>query len=132
MDSTLPTPAEHRTANRRVGAAALAAFVALLVLAVARGPAQASPVSTPQGLPGSAPQQQQGDDDDGFRGRRGGGGGFGGPGGGPPGVDPGAGGFGGGQTAPDPGTGGGFDDGGSDGGQTPAPSAPSTNGGTTT
>jgi hypothetical protein len=115
MNSTPPTPAERRTANRRVGAAALAAFIALLVLAAARGPAEATPNSAPATIPGLP---QQGDDNGGggFRERRGGGGpdrGFGAPGGPPNG-------------------GGGVPDG-SGGQAAPAPStpAPSTGGGTT-
>ena len=105
MNSTFPTPAERRSAHRRVGAAALAAFIALLVLAAARGPAEAVPNSAPATIPGLP---QQGDDNGGgrFRERRGGGGpdrGFGGPGS-PPngggGVPDGSGG----QTAPAPST----------------------------
>ena len=129
MDSTLPTPAERRIANRRVGAAALAAFVALLVLAAARGPAEAAPTSAPATIPGLP---QPGDDNGGggFRERRGGGGpggGFGGPGGSPNG----GGGFdGGGQTVP-PSGGGPDGSGGQSRSGTERP-APSTDGGTAT
>lgn len=103
MDSTPSAPAERRSAHRRVGAAAIAAFLALLLLAAVRGPAEAAPTSTPATTPnlpgGAAPQ-----DDDGFRGRRDG---FGGPRGGGGGGrgDGDGGGFGGpggGQTAPAP------------------------------
>lgn len=99
MDSTLPAPAERRSAHRRVGAAAIAAFLALLLFAAVRGPAEAAPSSTPATTPslpgGAAPQ-----DDDGFRGRRDG---FGGPrGGGGRGDGGGFGAPGGGQTAPAP------------------------------
>jgi uncharacterized membrane protein YgcG len=107
MDST--TSAAHR----RVGAAAVLAFLALLLLGVARNSAQADPVlpaATPAAAPTVQPQQQvppfarpRDHDGDGFghRGDGDGGGGFGG--GGMPG---GGGSSGGGGTAPAPSTGG--------------------------
>ncbi|RKQ86087.1 hypothetical protein C8N24_4096 [Solirubrobacter pauli] len=98
MDSTPPAPAERRGAHRRVGAAATAAFLALLLLAAVRGPAEAAPTSVPAttpSLPGGATPQ----DDDGFRGHRDG---FGGPRGGGRDDGGGFGGPGGGRTAPAP------------------------------
>jgi hypothetical protein len=101
-----------RSAHRRVGAAAIAGFLALLLLGLNRGPAsanQAAPAATP------APERSQPQQTPGFggegRGPRRGFRGGGGPG------------FGGGDPGSEPGFGGG-DQGG--GGIDPAPSTPTT------
>ena len=106
------TAEDQRRAHLRVGAAAIASFVVLLLLLIAsHGRAQADP-SVPSIAPAATAQPQQSiptdpDPDPGFRRHRGfggrehgGGPGFGGggvPGGGTPG---------GGEVAPDPGAGG--------------------------
>ena len=124
MDSTLPTPAERRIANRRVGAAALAAFIALLVLAAARGPAEAAPTSAPATIPGLP---QQGDDDGGGGSGSAASGGFGGPARSPERWRRLRGG---GQTVPP--SGGGPDGSGGQSRSAPTTPAPSTDGGTAT
>jgi hypothetical protein len=93
MDSTSTPaaagPADRRSAHRRVGAAAIVAFVALLLIGATRGPAQADstvPAATPTGAPSQSAPDQRSDPAPGFRrdhhgpgGRDGGGGpGFGG------------------------------------------------------
>src|SRR5262245_34965047 len=117
------TTADRRSAHRRVGAAAIAAFLVLLLLALMHRPAQAeptAPVATPAATPSIQPTQpgpsqslpaDPDPDDPGFghdrrfgpRGGDEGRGGFGGGGGGAPSVpsDPGGGG-----AAPAPSTGG--------------------------
>ena len=109
MDSTPSPAADRRSAHRRVGAAATLVFVALLLLAGTRGPAQAD-TTVPAATPTVEPSQPAlpADPDPGFH-RDHDGGGFDGGGDG----DHDGGGFGG---------GGGFDGGG--GGAAPAPSAP--------
>src|SRR3954470_23221924 len=95
MDSSTASAADRRSAHRRVGVAATAAFLALLLLAVMHGPAAADPA-----VPAAAPTVQSTEpapaqprqtapfdrgrerDRDGFGGRRGGGPDFGGGGGG--------------------------------------------------
>jgi len=77
-----------RSAHRRVGAVAIAVFLALLLLGLNRGPASANPAA-PAATPTTEPSQPVPDfDHDGHRPR----GGFRGGGGGP--------GFGGGEPAP--------------------------------
>jgi hypothetical protein len=84
MDSSNASAADRRSAHRRVGATATAAFLALLLLAVMRGPAAANPT-----VPAPAPTGQSSEpapaqpretapfdrgrdgDHDGFRGRGG-------------------------------------------------------------
>jgi len=85
---------DTRSAHRRVGAVAIAAFLALLLLGLTRGPASANQAA-PAATPSATPQQQTPEFREG-RGRRfrGGGGGVPDFGGGPP--D--------GGGAPDPGT----------------------------
>jgi hypothetical protein len=54
------TTADRRSAHRRVGAAAIAAFLALLLLALIHRPAQAEPtvpVATPAATPSIQPTQ---------------------------------------------------------------------------
>jgi hypothetical protein len=60
MDSTTTSAAESRRAHRRVGAAAVLAFVALLALGLARNAAQADP-ATPAIAPAetAAPAPEQ-------------------------------------------------------------------------
>jgi hypothetical protein len=90
-DSTTTSAADRRSAHRRVGAATILAFLALLLLGATRGPAQAE-TTTPAPVPATTtvPEQTQpapadpqptlpGDRDPGFdRGGDGGGPGFGG------------------------------------------------------
>jgi hypothetical protein len=115
MDSTLTPAAERRGAHARVGVAATAAFLVVLLVLAARGPAAADPsvpATAPAATPTVPPQQATpADPGPGFDHPRGG---FRRRGGGGPG-------FGGGGVAPAP------DDGG--GGLAPAPD---TGGGTTT
>jgi len=52
------TTADRRSAHRRVGAAAIAAFLVLLILALLHQPANAEP-TTPVATPAASPSQQQ-------------------------------------------------------------------------
>jgi hypothetical protein len=56
MDST--TTADRRSAHRRVGAAAILAFLALLLLGATDGPAQADPASAPAAAPSVEPYER--------------------------------------------------------------------------
>jgi hypothetical protein len=118
ITATTVSEEDRRRAHLRVGAAAIASFVALLLLIAGLGRAdagQAVPAGAPAAIPTVPPQQSTPTDPDpGFRrhrggfGRRGGGGdepGFGGRGGGGGGGIPGGGDPGGGVT-PAPSTGG--------------------------
>jgi hypothetical protein len=130
MDETVAaTEDERRLAHRRVGAAAIASFVLLLVVLAAVGRNASADPAVPAGAPLATPTPQAeqtapGYPQPGFRHR---GGGFGRRGGG--GGEPG---FGGGGGIPDQGDpGGGIPDQGEPGGGNLAP-APSTDGGGTT
>src|SRR4051794_22868862 len=105
MDSTITSATDRRRAQRRVGAATILAFLALLLLGATRGSAKADPVSpVPTAAPTVQPREttplgpDDHDHDGPWRGR--GRGGDGGPGFG------GGGGGGGGGTAPAPSSGG--------------------------
>jgi hypothetical protein len=119
----LITTADRRSAHRRVGAAAITAFLVLLLLAVLHRPARAEPtvpVATPAATPSIQPTEpgptqsepadpdpDQGGGFDPDRVPRDGGGGFGrGDNGGGFGGGGGGGGFGGGSSGPDSGGGG--------------------------